>query len=68
MAPASVGSMERTVEYPGPRGLATMRPQVGAGFHADVWGPLPWAIGDVPPERYYVFEVAPEDTSVSPGP
>ena len=58
----------RTVEYPGPRGLATMRPQVGAGFHADVWGPLPWAIGDVPPERYYVFEVAPEDTSVSPGP
>jgi hypothetical protein len=53
----------RTAEYPGSRLLATMQPQVGAGFHADVWGPLPWAIGDVPPERYDVFEVAPTDTS-----
>jgi 4-amino-4-deoxy-L-arabinose transferase-like glycosyltransferase len=53
----------RTAEYEGPRHLATMQPQVGAGFHADVWGPLPYAIGDVPRERYDIFEVAPVDSS-----
>jgi len=54
----------RTAEYSGSRWLTTMQPQVGAGFHADVWGPLPYAVGDVPPERYDVYTVA--DTSAGP--
>jgi 4-amino-4-deoxy-L-arabinose transferase-like glycosyltransferase len=37
--------------------LATMNPAVGAGFYADVWGPLPFAFGDVPPERYMVYRI-----------
>lgn len=34
--------------------LATMSQPRGAGFYASVWGPLPFAIGEVPPERYLV--------------
>jgi 4-amino-4-deoxy-L-arabinose transferase-like glycosyltransferase len=39
------------------RRLSTMHPSVGAGFYADVWGPLPFAIGKVQEEKYYVFKV-----------
>jgi 4-amino-4-deoxy-L-arabinose transferase-like glycosyltransferase len=35
--------------------LATMSPNIGAGFYADIWGPLPFAIGAVPPEKYTVY-------------
>jgi 4-amino-4-deoxy-L-arabinose transferase-like glycosyltransferase len=35
--------------------LATMDPQLGAGFYTDVWGPLPFAIGPVGTEKYRVF-------------
>lgn len=37
--------------------LATMNPYVGAGFYADEWGPLPFAAGSVPPERFYLVEI-----------
>jgi 4-amino-4-deoxy-L-arabinose transferase-like glycosyltransferase len=30
------------------------RREMGAGFFASVFGPLPFAFGDVPPERYWV--------------
>jgi hypothetical protein len=43
--------------------LATMNLQVGAGFYADVFGPLPFAFGRVPPERFTVYKVSPD-----PGP
>jgi hypothetical protein len=32
--------------------VTTMSQPLGAGFYAAVWGPLPFAIGPVPPERY----------------
>jgi hypothetical protein len=32
--------------------LSTMQKQMGAGFYSDVWGPLPFAFGFVPPEQY----------------
>lgn len=36
--------------------LTTMGlPPVGAGFYADVWGPLPFSFGNVPPEEFYLF-------------
>jgi 4-amino-4-deoxy-L-arabinose transferase-like glycosyltransferase len=35
--------------------LATMSPVLGAGFYWDGNGPLPFAIGSVPPEEYGVF-------------
>jgi 4-amino-4-deoxy-L-arabinose transferase-like glycosyltransferase len=40
----------------GPTGLTTMAQAVGAGFYSDVWGPLPFAFGDVPRERYVIYE------------
>jgi 4-amino-4-deoxy-L-arabinose transferase-like glycosyltransferase len=35
----------------------TMSPEIGAGFYSNKWGPLPWAVGSVPPERYLVFNI-----------
>jgi len=38
--------------------LATMDGSVGAGFYAAVWGPLPFAFGEVQPARFRVVELA----------
>ncbi|MEK7781758.1 MAG: glycosyltransferase family 39 protein [Verrucomicrobiota bacterium] len=44
-------------DYPICSWLGTM--QSGkSGFHAADWGPLPFAFGAIPPERYYVFKLA----------
>ena len=37
--------------------LATLNPHLRAGFYLDDWGPLPFAFGRVPPERYVLLEV-----------
>jgi hypothetical protein len=37
--------------------LATLDPSLRAGFYLDEWGPLPFAFGRVPPERYVLLEV-----------
>lgn len=42
----------QVVELPIPRGVTTSRNLRGAGFYADLWGPLPYSFGPVPPERY----------------
>jgi hypothetical protein len=47
------------IEIPLVSWIATMNPKVGAGFYADVFGPLPFAIGSVANERITVFSVAP---------
>ena len=49
----------RAVELPLPALVATMSPVRGAGYYAAEWGPLPLALGPVPPERYHVYRVAP---------
>lgn len=41
----------------GPRGLTTMSKPAGAGFYSDVWGPNPFGVGRIPPERYLVYTV-----------
>ncbi|MGA1826321.1 MAG: ArnT family glycosyltransferase [bacterium] len=35
--------------------VSTMSSSLGAGFYSDTWGPLPFAIGRVPPEKYNIF-------------
>jgi 4-amino-4-deoxy-L-arabinose transferase-like glycosyltransferase len=35
--------------------LATMSGTVGAGFYTELLGPLPFAFGAVPPEKYYIL-------------
>jgi len=42
------------------RWAATMSNSSGAGFYADVWGPLPFIIGRPEPEKYYIFVVKQE--------
>jgi hypothetical protein len=37
--------------------LATMSPEMGAGFYSSRWGPLPWVFARIPPEPYLVFRV-----------
>jgi len=36
---------------------ATMSSNLGAGFYAIIWGPLPYAFGTVDPEYYYFFKM-----------
>ena len=44
----------RVIELPSSRWLTTLHPSLGAGFYSEFVGPLPFAFGIVPPERYYV--------------
>ena len=37
--------------------ITTMNPDAGAGFYFSGWGPLPFAIGPVPNQRYYMARV-----------
>jgi hypothetical protein len=45
------------IEIPVVPWLATMNPSVGAGFYSAIWGPLPYAVGKVPPELYQVYKI-----------
>jgi len=58
--PGFVLAEVRMVELPLAGGVATMSEPAGAGFYASVWGPLPFAFGRVPPERYLVARLAPD--------
>ena len=40
--------------------VATLSHEIGAGFYTDIWGPLPFAFGRVPPERYFLLDVVRE--------
>jgi len=57
IAPQFVASRE-LIELPMPRRAATMCPELGAGFYSSVWGPLPFALGPVTPERYTLLRLA----------
>ena len=43
------------IELPASRWVATMSRPLGAGFYMDILGPLPFAFGAVPDEKYYVL-------------
>jgi hypothetical protein len=44
-----------TLRYAGFSWAATMNSDVGAGFYAAEWGPLPYAVGLSPPDRFTVY-------------
>jgi len=49
--------------------VSTISTDLGAGFYSSAWGPLPFAIGRVPNERYYVLRVEGRaDEKEQPGP
>ena len=50
---------EAVLELPNPSGAAVLSWQMGAGFYSSYWGPLPFAFGPVPPERYILMRASP---------
>lgn len=56
----------RVIELPSSRWLATLQPGIGAGFYSELVGPLPFAFGTVPPERYYVLLIGPPPDRSAP--
>jgi hypothetical protein len=57
LKPIPPDSVERvaTIEMPVLPWIATMNRGDGAGFYTNIFGPLPFAFGAVPPEKYYIF-------------
>jgi hypothetical protein len=47
----------QVIELPIRRGVTTSRNLRGAGFYADVWGPLPYSFGPVPAEHYSFIRI-----------
>jgi 4-amino-4-deoxy-L-arabinose transferase-like glycosyltransferase len=43
--------------FGGPRWLTTTSREIGAGFHASVYGPLPFAFGRVPSETVFTYHL-----------
>lgn len=46
---------EGILEFPNPSLATTMSWRLGAGFYSSFWGPLPFAFGAIPPERYFIM-------------
>jgi len=44
-------------EIPLQEPVATLNSTMGAGFYSSTYGPLPFAFGKVPPERYAIFHI-----------
>ncbi len=55
--PSQLVWLREVLEIPSGLFIATLNLETGAGFYSDTWGPLPFAVGAVPLEKYYVFEV-----------
>ena len=53
--PAHIVAAVYKAQSSGSRGLAVMWKAAGAGFYSDKWGPMPFAIGPVPPDRYTLY-------------
>ena len=49
--------VEKLLAFPNPTGASTMCWRLGAGFYSSSWGPLPFAFGPVPPERFAMVRV-----------
>lgn len=48
-----------TIDLPASRWVSTMNGHIGAGFYADDFGPLPFAVGFVPDEQLVIQEFQP---------
>jgi hypothetical protein len=55
--PAEQTTVESAFAVPMHTWVTTISTDLGAGFYSSGWGPLPFAIGRVPNERYYVLRV-----------
>jgi len=53
--PENMIRLNEVLQFSPLRWLATMNRSLGAGFYTDIWGPLPYVLGAVEPEKYYVL-------------
>ncbi len=53
--PPNIAEIIETLEYHPCGWLTTMNRILGAGYYSSIWGPIPFAAGAVPPERYRVM-------------
>jgi 4-amino-4-deoxy-L-arabinose transferase-like glycosyltransferase len=49
--------VRQVFEVPSGRWISTMNAGTGAGFYADIFGPLPYVIAPASPEQFAVFEI-----------
>ncbi len=66
--PPGILALQQVIEVKTDPWIATMSPAVGAGFYASVWGPLPFAFGAVPPERYHIVTLTSDPNQTPPKP
>ena len=54
--PMELVRLVATVDYLPDAHCATMNKPAGAGFYASVHGPLPFVMGRIEPDRFYIFQ------------
>ena len=52
-----IASLLEFFSMPSFPGFATMNLDCGAGFYSQLWGPLPFVFGRIPPEKIYVYAI-----------
>ncbi len=57
MIPENIAAPLPELQFTASRWLSTMNSAVGAGFYAELWGPLPYAFGAAQPERYRIYRI-----------
>jgi hypothetical protein len=55
--PEDMVSLSEFLQFDSGRNLATMDSELGAGFYSSMWGPLPFVVGKVTSEKYYIFVI-----------
>jgi len=66
--PPEIVRLRKVIELHPNHFLSTMDRATGSGFYASVWGPLPFAVGPIPPERYLlIMLVDPASNARAPG-
>jgi len=55
------------IQIPMRLGITTIQSELGTGFYSSDLGPLPFAIGPVPPERYELIRLGPKLTPAGLG-
>jgi 4-amino-4-deoxy-L-arabinose transferase-like glycosyltransferase len=66
MRPEFVTSRD-VIQIPMRLGITTTQSELGAGFYSSDMGPLPFAIGLVPPERYDLLRLGPKSSQMPVG-
>ena len=59
IAPQFIASSQ-SLTLPVRCGASTICRNLGGGFYSSYWGPLPYVFGPIPPERYVIVRLAPE--------